>query len=387
MKIEIIKNSMNDILYLASCVLCGKKLKIDIVQKMDLHDIYEVSVYHGICSLIYSALNSVDDDEIKCNVYFKKLADARFSAVRRYYLFETERKAVLNSLEDNKIWYMPLKGIIIKDYYPKHFLREMSDNDILYDVKFGDAVSDFFTKRGYSKVVNPDDKDESYRKEPVYNFEMHRELFEEEYPKFHQYYSEIKNKLIKDSDNKYGYHMSDEDFYIYMIAHMYKHFSIGGTGIRGLFDIFVFLSKTNDMNNKYIDNELAKLGIKSFNDSLKLLCERISTHFSDYDFADLPSAPEHLLQSMFYSGTYGSNNNILRNSVIALDANNNISFASKVKFMFSRLFPSYEFMHNGYPNVVRNKAMLIFGYVYRIFKIGVKNRKAIIRQISNVAKM
>jgi len=66
------------------------------------------------------------------------------------------------------------------------------------------------------------------------------------FPKWVAYYEEIKQRLVKDSENEYGYHFSDEDFYIYLLLHGYKHFSNYGNGIGFLTDIFVFLQKKNN---------------------------------------------------------------------------------------------------------------------------------------------
>ncbi len=59
---------------------------------------------------------------------------------------------------------------------------------------------------------------------------MHRELFDISFDKrIHDYYTDMKSRLIKDAGNNYGYHFIPEDFYMYMTAHEYKHYSSEGT--------------------------------------------------------------------------------------------------------------------------------------------------------------
>ena len=49
-------------------------------------------------------------------------------------------------------------------------------------------------------------------------------------------------------------HFTDEDFYVFIVAHEYKHFAdLGGTGIRNLVDRYVYL-------NTRCYNCLAKIG-------------------------------------------------------------------------------------------------------------------------------
>lgn len=53
--------------------------------------------------------------------------------VRKVLLFDAERKKLCAWMESEHIWYLPLKGIVLKDYYPSVGMRQMSDNDILFD--------------------------------------------------------------------------------------------------------------------------------------------------------------------------------------------------------------------------------------------------------------
>lgn len=52
---------------------------------------------------------------------------------RRYFLFEKAG-----------IWYLPLKGVILKEMYPVYGIRQMADNDILFDFTYRKEVKDIF---------------------------------------------------------------------------------------------------------------------------------------------------------------------------------------------------------------------------------------------------
>ena len=72
---------------------------------------------------------------------------------------------------------------------------------------------------------------------PVLNFELHTTLFGSDHDEtLYRYYADTKRLLRKDEDNNYGFHFSNEDFYVYMTAHEWKHYNGGGTGIRSLLD-------------------------------------------------------------------------------------------------------------------------------------------------------
>lgn len=45
--------------------------------------------------------------------------------------------------------YLPLKGIIMKDYYPSVGMRQMSDNDILFDADAWERMEKHMISGGY----------------------------------------------------------------------------------------------------------------------------------------------------------------------------------------------------------------------------------------------
>ena len=72
---------------------------------------------------------------------------------------------------------MPLKGAVLKDLYPKHDMRQMADNDILFDVTCQKEIRDYFVSHGYEVISYAKGNHDVYEKPPVYNFEMHTALF------------------------------------------------------------------------------------------------------------------------------------------------------------------------------------------------------------------
>lgn len=135
--------------------------------------------------------------------------------------------------------YLPLKGIIMNDYYPSVGMRQMSDNDILFDADAWERMEKHMISEGYKAEYVGKGHDERWV----------------------EYYSDIKDRLIPDrtDDRCYGYHMSDEDFYIYITSHAYKHYSGSGTGLRTLMDFYAYLNAKGDtFNLDYIWTECKK---------------------------------------------------------------------------------------------------------------------------------
>ena len=200
---------------------------------------------------------------------------------------------------------MPLKGSLLKDLYPKLGMRQMSDNDILCDSGRMKDIYDILTENGFRCVHFGKDNDDAYFKDPVYNFEMHRSLFREEHiGVLYDYFKDVKERLIKDDGNDFGYHFRNEDFYLYMIAHEYKHYTFVGTGVRSLVDTYVFLRKfSSSLDWEYINAELAKLGVADFERSNRELALKV------FSMKQLTKEDRKELEYYAMSGTYGKKEN------------------------------------------------------------------------------
>ena len=185
--------------------------------------------------------------------------------MRKLVLFDIERQRIFDNFDRDKIWYLPLKGSTLKDYYPQYRMREMSDNDVLCDASRMADIKRIMEKLGFECESFDEWITDNYVKKPLV-FEFHKSLFEaHETEAFHNYYLSIKNKLIRFSEDSYEYRFKPEDFYIYMLSHEYKHYIYGGTEIRSLIDVYVYLSRwETKLDWKYISNELVKLGLKDF---------------------------------------------------------------------------------------------------------------------------
>lgn len=311
-----------------------------------------------------------------------KWRETKAKAIRKNILLDVERAQILAFFEQNGIWYMPLKGIILKDMYPKVGMRQMADNDILYDSRFQMQVKEYMESKGYKTESVGKGAHDTYHKPPVYNYELHTMLYPELTDKnIHAYYANVKNRLVKDNNNEYGYHFTDEDFYIFMTVHEHKHYSIGGTGLRSLLDCFVYLgAKDGRLDWNYIGGELDKLGIGEFERKSRTLAMKI---FSSAKLPELSDDERGMLEYYLLSGTYGTEKNHVENNMKKFSEKTGSK--SKFRYIMRRIFPELEVYKENYPFFYKHRILLPIGWLYRLFKgIILKNRR-IINELKIVA--
>ena len=363
-------NTAMDLIYLVSCAVNEEKPDKKICDKINLTSLYGLAVRHSLSAAAAIALEKV-------MVLPENFKEAKYKAVRRLSLLNVERTSILNELEDKQIWYLPLKGIVIKDCYPKTSMREMSDNDILCDEDKMPEVKAVMEDLGYKCTRYGKENHDVYEKPDKLVFEMHHSLFDsQDEPEFYTYFRNIKDKLIKDADNGYGYHMTNEDMYIYLICHLYKHYNTMGTGIRSILDIYLYNIKFKDkLDRAYLDTEFQKLDLVEFEQGIREFSNKLFTgqELSEDELGELSFIVE--------SNSHGSNDIILSRKL-----DNDDSIRAKSKYLIHRLFPPESYYKRNKPAIYRHKILYPFWVVYRPVKGAITHPKKMLVEFKRITR-
>ena len=347
-----------DLIYLLSCATNDITPDTERVQAMNLERLYQLAKFHTVRASVCIALE-------RAGVHEEHFYDAYKKAIRKNIYLDMERTTITSAFEEQGIWYMPLKGSLLKDLYPENGMREMADNDMLYDANKQQTVMEIMLGNGYTSDSIGKTHHDVYMKPPVLNFELHTTLFSSAHAEpLYQYYSDTKRLLRKDEDNSYGYHFSDEDFYVYMTAHEWKHYNGSGTGIRSLLDCYIYYkTKGDSLDWNYIKEQCEQLEIADFEQQRRQLA--IKT-FSTDTLPYLNDEETAMLLSYLTAGTYGS---------FEKSVEKKLKEQSKAGYILRNLFPNVEYMRLSVGFV--NKCPLLYpiGIVYRWGRIVVKRRK------------
>lgn len=342
--------------------LLGKKREISL-SKEAIISILNIAKENGILIVTYLSFKNEGillPDNIK-----NKLEEYSSMNLRKTILFDEERKALYSFLEEKKIAYLPLKGIIINELYKDYGSREFADNDILFDAKYKKEIKSFFVSRGYEVEEYNKGVHDTYQKKPFYNFEMHRALFldsnnDEAIKSFETYFKDYLSKGKK--EGIYQRSLSKEDFFIYFMAHFYKHYIISGTGIRSLLDIFIYLRRNEDISFSYMDEEFKKIGLSSFVKEIISLANHL---FLD---EELSSKEQEIFLYMLSSGTYGS---------LETNVTNSIKKKGKIKYVLRRIFPPISFYKVTYPFFYKSKVLIPLAWLIRLIRAPFKSKEKI----------
>ena len=364
---------LKDYLHLISLYLNKKEEPSFKIDESNFNIFLNLSKKHSLTALFYKAVKDTKVD-IK-EEYLKVLEQCYFSNVQKHVLFDKERKELFEYCNNNRIPYLPLKGIILKHYYPDPYTREFADNDIWFARDKDESIKKFFVERGYEVELYRKSNHDVYLKKPCLNFEMHRDLFGEtgDNEKIVNYFSKhFKVRVIAPLSLEL-YFMLD-DFYVYYTAHSYKHFHIAGCGLRTLIDFYLFLKKNEEnelLNFKYINKQLEKMDLVDFSEQISTLAIKV------FDEKELDEKELETLLFISSSGTYGT----LENRV-----NKGVKEKGKTRYFFSRIFPPYRFYKSAYPWAYKVPILIPIAWLCRLFRILFKNPKRATSELKMISK-
>lgn len=327
---------------------------------IDLSEVYKLAKSHNILNLTYYAVeqlqNKPDADILK------KWEFKRNQCIHRNMIQTQEFNIISDSFEENKIEFMPVKGFFLSNLYPKPDYRFMSDLDFLVkkdNLKQADSV---LVSMGYTATKKGVMYDDEFEKPPFMYIEVHHELFPLHSP-FNPYYKDIFERSEKETE--YRYKMTDEDAYIYIMLHLYKHYSEAGTGIRSIVDTYLLNKKVlPEMDKSYLNDQFNKLGISEFVETLSNIAEKWFGLNTDYKFLE-----DELF--ILYSGTYGNYETRILNKYSNLGSKH---------YYLKRIFPPLIVMKDLFHPLRKYPFLLPFFYIVRIFSLILPSQRKKIKQ-------
>lgn len=325
--------------------LCGTDKNL--IKEEVLPALYKLSKKHDLAHLIGDALDKngllVDGSEEK-----KRFLQERNMAVYRYEQLQYELECICDTFEEAKISFIPLKGAVIRQYYPEPWMRTSCDIDILVEEsKLESAVEVLKTSLEYSTEGKRTSHDIPLYSPSGVLVELHFGLLEDE-ERENAVLSKIWDYTFRKEGLQYQRIIMEEAFYAYHIAHMMKHFEIGGCGVKPFIDLWV-LDQTIIEREK-TQELLSLIGAKQFANMAHCLSKAMAGEI-EYEWGT-NAMQEYILKG----GVYGSKDNL----VVARQTKQ----GGKSKYIWQRVFPPYKILAVQNPFLKKCSILYPF-YIFR----------------------
>lgn len=319
--------------------LSGRRMtdeeKTDIKEKISpevLNDLFGLADGQDLAHLIgYALINNAligRGDEMYDGFYA-----AQFVAMCRYENINNAFVQAADRFESAQIEYLPLKGAVMRRYYPQPWMRTSCDIDVLVRPDDFESATDVLQNAGY-EVIAHSSHDISFQVIGVH-VELHYQLIEEK--RLNKTFDILNTVWSHASSTKgYNFEMSDEFFYFYHVAHMAKHFLSGGCGIRPFIDLWI-LNNRSEFNVDKCSALLVDGGLKSFEKHAVRLC---SVWFGGKPHDKITMAMENFI---FNGSLYGTWDNYV--------GVHNAVKNGKWGYFLSRLWLPYNNLRIKYPSL------------------------------------
>lgn len=345
-----------------------KNEKINSVyQDVNIEDLCKLASLHQMEYILLEPLTHLDiDPRIKDTIKKRLVVDTFIDLGQRQQIAN-----ISANLENYGIDYLLMKGSILKQIYPKSVMRQMGDIDLMIYDKTMNRSRELFNFMGYELIDSVKIHD-VYKKEPHWIVEAHWALFDKNVDKKIYDYYQVKRGHLKENTNS-SYELSIEDFYVYMIAHMAKHFYENGCGIRNLVDIYVYLEHYKDkIDYNKLETELEVCGLSTFEYQTRRLA------YDWFEKKELDSLEKSLFYFMLDCGVYGKGENGFFSQFAKQDnLDKDIDKVVKGNWYF---FPPISYMKEFYPKLNKYPVLLPWYWIRRGIK-GITHKESRKRRI------
>lgn len=316
-----------------------------------LNDMTEMAAKHDLLHLLVLGLK-------KNELIPKEKLEIENFIIKAFYRY-AQLKYVLDNLseifEKSEIPFIPLKGSVLRGYYPEEWMRTSCDIDILIHEKDIEAATSVLVNEYGYTYKGKSSHDVSLFSPTNIHVELHYDLAD----------NGVANASLDILKNVWDtatlregfdflYEMSDEMFYFYHIAHMVKHLENGGCGIRAFIDLWI-LDNIAGNNAQKRDGLLESGNLLRFAQVARKL-SRIWLENEEYD----PVCRQmeiYILQG----GVYGTNEN--RVSVQQQKQ------GGRLRYALSKIFIPYDVIKFHYPILQKHRWLTPFMEVRRWGKL------------------
>ncbi len=310
--------------------------------------LYSLADRHDLAHIIYFSL-------YKCGLKNDDAIYTRFDqkAIMSVYRNEQMKYAygqICDTFDQMSIPYIPLKGSVIRPYYPKESMRTSCDIDILVKEENLEAAIDALVQKGF-KCSDRNYHDVSLFSEANVHLELHFNI-QENIDKLDAVLRDAWRYARLTEGNQYKF--TDEFFVFYMFAHMSYHFLSGGCGIKSLMDIWIMEHKMG-ITYECARELLEKADIYRFAAEISRLAEICFSGEPKDEFSDT------ILSYIFSGGVYGTSQN-----KIAVKKSKS---KSTLLYALQRLFLPYKSMVTLYPILHKLPFLLPFCWIARLCKM------------------
>ena len=353
--------------------------KLDYSKNIEWDNLINEANAHSITGLLYPALKNIKDNNISKEV-IDKLKRYTFNAAIGQSNHIKRTADILSLFNENNIPVIVLKGLVVREYYPKPDLRTMCDSDVIIHKNDLEKVRKLLLEKGF--VEEEDAGHHIAFLNNSFNLEVHWTLANESFRKGQECFQE---KIWDDAMKiKVGgvdtLSLSLEDLALHLCAHMASHMAISGFGVRQLADLVLLVEhKGNEIDWSEFNDKAKKSGLTQFSTGMFKVCnylfgmeipKELNIKYSRNDEEII----KLVVNDIFTGGVYGQRDlSFSFRAQVGYDIDDDSTF-SMLKRYIQVILPPISKLSDRYAYAKKYKILLPAAWIHHIY-VGITTKK------------
>ncbi len=341
------------LIHLLRCAIHGERPE-ELPEGMSFETVYQYAMKHDVANLAFYGVEQLQRKP-EAELY-AKWGRRRDLALVRDMNQEFARSEIVTEFETRGVLYKELQGTILKKLYPRTEYRTMSDLDFIVEKSRLTECGEILSDLGYQCTVQGDFEIDGIRKPHIY-VELHTDYFASN--------TDFYNSMGEPFDGREDTEQNRiNEFYLYNVLHVAKHYFFGGCGIRRVLDIYFLDRNYGDrIQREYVDGYLERAGVLSFAREFSQLAQ---DWFGHQEQTEGHATMEHYVLE---AGLHGNRENVIGNKMRGMQQGNSFSVGTKIKYIVGRLFPGDKTMLKHYPILQKYRILYPAFWIHRFFRM------------------
>lgn len=350
-----------------------RKYEISEIDNIDFNEMFRLSQEHNVVAITYYGLRGTEGSKMLSEDVLNQFKKQTFINSSNQMSHIKNVASILTKFEENNIRTVALKGLVVRNFYPRPEFRTMSDADIVVrEDDLGKAI-ELITDLGYVEKVRTH-VDICYIKRNSI-IELHWKLINPgRINGGENFENEIWDDLIEVNvgDSK-ALSLNYEDLAVHLCVHLIKHLANKGCGIRMFCDLVVlFEQKEDEINWDRFWSKIRQYNVEKAVRIVMYICSEylgmnLKAHMDNERYID-KKCLDLLLDDIMNHGVFGKSkeeDEIAR--AVAFDSDKDYDKGAFNKY-FRVFFPKVKDLVQSYPYAERNKILVPAAYIHRLGK-------------------
>lgn len=332
----------------------------------DVEKLEEMILMQGLVPMVYPVI--MQQIGPSWGVLQKELKAFYEEAAYKGVTQEYEIQSLLDAMEQDGIDCLPMKGWILRNYYPDPLMRSMCDLDVFIKNLDSRKMQAWMEEHGYTADHVEQETHDIYLKPPYMNIELHRHLTSTSHlrPSEKKQVYAMERSVWEENrlepGKKHIHRFRTEDFYAHYLMHFYKHFTVSGAGIRFLADGYVFLKREGPtLDRTYLEQRLKPFNLNAFAKRIEEIA------MACFEGQPLDADDMLVVDYLMDAGTHGSKE--VGETLAVVDRGKGSFSHNRMTSFWKRCFLPLGAMQDRYQNLHRWPWLLPFYWGIRIGKI------------------